>query len=117
MSKTRLLDILAVVISVAPFIFFIALRDSLPDRMPIHWDASGVANGWTDREQVPVYLGIMAALGIGVYFLLRFVKNLDPRKTAKLNERIAEKVGIGIVIFMSTINILILLPSTGSLNL
>jgi uncharacterized membrane protein len=118
MSRIKFVDIFAVIISLIPFAFFIALRDSLADRIPIHWNAAGEVNGWAERDQLPMFLGLMAAFGMGIYLILRFmVKKIDPKRTAQLNEGITQKIGIGIVIFMSAINTLILLPNTGKLNI
>jgi len=101
MIKVKPVDIVAVVISLFPFVLFAALQDSLADRVAIHWNAAGDADGWTDVDQLPVYLGTLAALGLGVYLLLRSIKKIDPKRTAQLNESIAIKLGIGIVTFVS----------------
>jgi uncharacterized membrane protein len=117
MSRIKPVDIIAVIISLLPLLLFSIFHDSFADRVPIHWNAAGEADGWTEKDQLPVYLGIMAALALGIYLILRSIKKIDPKRTAQLNEGIATKAGIGIVTFMSTINSVILLPSTSTLNI
>lgn len=116
MSRIKSVDIVAVVISLFPLLLFIVFYNSLADRVPIHWNASGEADGWTDRDELPIYLSIMAVLALGIYALLRSIKKIDPKRTAQLNEGIATKAGFGMVTFMSAINSLILLPGTSTLN-
>jgi uncharacterized membrane protein len=117
MRRIKGADIAAVIISLLPFLLFIALHDFLRDRVAIHWNAAGEADGWTESDRLPVYFGAMAALGLGVYLLLRSIKKIDPKRTAQLNEGIAIKVGIGIVTFISAISSLIVLPIPNDLNI
>lgn len=117
MIRIKPVDIVAVVISLLPFVLFVALHDSLADRVAIHWNAAGEADGWTESDQLPIYFGVMAALGLGVYLLLRSIKKIDPKRTAQFNEGIAIKIGIGMVTFVSAIGSLVFLPSTNNLNI
>ena len=117
MRRIKLIDILAVVVSLIPFAVIAIVQESLPDRIPIHWNMAGEVDGWTAKDQVPVFLGIMAGLGLSLYLLTRFMKKLDPKRSAQLNENTAPKIGFGIVVFMCAINCLILAPGLVKFNM
>ena len=117
MRRIKLADILAIVVSLIPFAAFAFIQESLPDRVPIHWNAAGEIDGWTPRSQLPAFLGVMAGLGMGLYLLTRFIKKLDPKRSAQLNENTAEKIGLGIVVFICAINCLVLTPGTDGFNM
>jgi uncharacterized membrane protein len=59
----------------------------------------------------------MTAIGAMTYLLLRFIKHIDPKRTAQLNETIALKVGIGVISFMTAINLLLLMPKGDTFNI
>jgi uncharacterized membrane protein len=48
--------------------------------------------------------------------MLRFIKKIDPKRAAQLNEAVAVKIGLGIVTFLAAINILIVVPHTNRFN-
>jgi uncharacterized membrane protein len=93
------------------------LSDSLPEKLPMHWNIKGEVDGWTTKGQLPFFLLAMTAIGAFTYLLLRFIKRIDPKRTAQLNENRALKVGIGIITFMTAINLLILMPKGDTLNI
>ncbi|MEJ1238010.1 SdpI family protein [Chryseolinea sp. T2] len=117
MGRIKLIDILAIVVSLIPFAVYAIVRPSLPDRIPIHWNVSGDVDGWTSRDQLPMFLGTMAALGFALYLLTRFMKKLDPKRSARVSETTAARIGFGIVVFMCAINCLILAPGLGKFNM
>jgi uncharacterized membrane protein len=110
MTKVKFIDLFAFILCIIPFIAWFMLNDSLPEKLPIHWNAKGEVNGWTTKEQVPIFLFLMTAIGAVTYVLLRFIRRIDPKRSAQLNEGIALKVGIGIMTFMTAINLLLLMP-------
>ena len=117
MTRTKYIDLAALLISIIPFISWILLKDSLPDKLPIHWNVSGEVDGWTTKDQLPVFLFIMTSISVITYSILRFIKFIDPKRTAQLNENIALKVGLGIVIFIAIANLLLLVPKSPGFNM
>lgn len=116
MTKPKFIDLLAFTLSIIPFVTWFFLKDSLPEKLPIHWNVVGEADGWTSKTQFPFFLLIMAAFGVMAYLLLRFIKRIDPKRTAELNQRVALKVGIGVILFTTAINLLWLLPQYYTFN-
>lgn len=110
MTKVRFVDWVALILCAIPFIAWFFLRDSLPERLPIHWDSEGQIDGWTGKDKLPLFLMLMTGISTTTYLLLRFIKRLDPKRTAQLNEGIALKIGVGIIIFMTAVNLLLIIP-------
>jgi uncharacterized membrane protein len=52
-----------------------AVWNTLPERVPIHFDLQGRPNGWGGRFEA---LGLMPLVAIGVYLLLLFLPRIDP---------------------------------------
>lgn len=74
MNKTRLLFACAIIIGVMEAVYFYPL---LPDRMAVHFNASGRADGWGYKQQFFETFGLvynmMAILFWGLPFLIRRV--------------------------------------------
>ena len=117
MSKVKFADLFAVILCVIPFIAWVGLRDTLPDNVPIHWGIDGQPNGWVDKGRLPWVLALISGLGIMVYLLLRFIRDIDPKRNAQLNEGIAIKIGIGILTVITALNLLILIPKSNTFNI
>jgi uncharacterized membrane protein len=116
MTKLKFIDLLAILLCITPFVAWFIVKDCLPERIPIHWNARGEVDGWTNSNQLLVHLLIMSAVGAISYLLLRFIKYIDPKRTAQMNETIALKLGLGIIAFMTGISLVVLLPKGESFN-
>lgn len=110
MKTFKFVDVVAFTLCLIPYVLWIVLRDSFPEKLPIHWNISGEVDGWTSRYEVLLFMLTMTVFSLIAYFLVRFIDRIDPKRTAQLNKSVALKVGIGIVAFSSAVSILILIP-------
>ncbi|MGA7670247.1 MAG: SdpI family protein [Nitrolancea sp.] len=61
----------------AMFVAAATLWPTIPSRVPVHWDASGNANGYGGKFEA---LLLMPIITIGLYLLLLFIPRIDPGK-------------------------------------
>lgn len=82
------------------------LFDRLPDPMPTHWNAAGVADDYSSRA---VGAWLMPLTAVGIYLLLLFLPRVDPRKenVARFSDTYT-LLRVGITIFFVLIQGLIL---------
>lgn len=117
MSRIKLIDLSAIIICVVPFIAWFALYNTLPERLPIDWNARGGVEGWTTRDRLPFFLLLMTGVSVVAYVLLRAIRWIDPKRTAALNEGTALKIGMAIVVFMAAANLLLIIPKGDDFNM
>jgi uncharacterized membrane protein len=67
---------LQVLILVIPFAFIPFIWTQLPDRIPIHWDYNGHANGFSTKT---IGLLLLPIINIGLAALLFFLSKVDPK--------------------------------------
>ena len=67
---------LAPAVTVAMWIFALAVYARLPERLPTHWNAYGEVDGWTDKPLGALMLPLMAT---GTLLLIRLLRRVDPR--------------------------------------
>lgn len=74
MKKENVIKEIAIlVILAAPIIFMLAIWNSLPEKLPVHWNISGEADDYGPRYLIPL-------LNIGLYLFLLIIPKIDPRK-------------------------------------
>lgn len=115
--KIRIADVIAAFISLLPFAYWVVYKDTLPDAIPVHWNINGKVNGWQSKETLPGFLAMISGIGVVVYCLLRFLKKIDPKRSAQLNEKTAVKVGIGIIVTLTAIQIVTLSSASTGFNI
>lgn len=70
-------DIIPIVIIIIALIVGAWLYPSLPERIPVHWNSQGEADGWGSKDFGVFFLPILA---LGVYLLMTFIPRIDPLK-------------------------------------
>lgn len=91
-------------IIVTPLVYLMIVWNQLPEIVPTHFGISGKPDGYGAKWT----LIILSAVSIGMYFLLRYVPQLDPRlNQAKLSEHYPKLVLL-ILTFLGAIHILII---------
>jgi uncharacterized membrane protein len=85
------------VIVAAVVAFSLVVYKRLPERLPTHWNAHGVVNGWSNRAfavwLVPSIIAVMA-------LILPLLPNIDPRRANFEKFRPTYDLGINAIITM-----------------
>jgi uncharacterized membrane protein len=101
-------DAAALLILAVPFCYLFFFKDSIDENLPVHWNISGKADRWESKEGILSFLLITTLIALGVYLLIRFLPKIDPKRSAKLSQNVFNKVGLAIVVFMASLNFMIL---------
>ena len=86
MKKNKGLMILTSLIILLPMLAGILLWDQLPEKMAIHWNSSGEADGWTSR---PVAVFGLPLFLLAIHFICAWGTDLDKRNRNQ-NEKIKQ---------------------------
>ncbi|MCF6291928.1 MAG: SdpI family protein [Robiginitomaculum sp.] len=85
------------------------------EQFATHWDANGVANGFSGRATV---LWMMPGMTIGIALLLAIVPQLDPRKRNLLRSSMAYLViWVGTLLVLAFAHFMMVLNATGTINM
>lgn len=108
MKKFNLLDAAAIVIWLVPIAYLWYIYPTLPTTVAMHFDMAGKPNGFGKKSEFLTFQCILIALPVLVYLLLKFLPSIDPKKNIKFGEATFQKLALGIVLFFSALNILII---------
>jgi uncharacterized membrane protein len=108
MKKFSWFDFAALVIFLLPVVYLLTVYSGLPVRVPMHYDINGKVNRYGSKSEFLMVQAIMLFAALMVYLLLRFISSIDPKKKVKYSEETFQKIALGIVIFISALNIVII---------
>ncbi len=111
--KPTLKLVLCILIAIIPLIYLAFIWDALPAIVPTHFDASGEANDYSPKRQLWLIIGGISVVTIGQYLLMNNMHRIDPKRHGAEPSRSFGRLADGLVFFLTAINFVALLASSG----
>ena len=116
--KFSIRDAFIVVIAIIPLSYLAVVYPSLPSTVAIHFDLSGKPDNFGAKIDLVYSTLTLSMVALGIYLLLNYLPQIDPKKTARLGQPVFKKISVALVVVLSVFNILIIYASAhGSLQL
>lgn len=100
-------DMVAAVLLFVPLLYLGLAYPALPGTVALHYGLDGTPDKYGSKTALlgqSVLVTVIAAL---VYLLCRFLPVLDPKKSAKISAAAAQKIALGVMVFMTAVNVLL----------
>lgn len=94
-----------IILVILPFLYLAYVWNSLPKRVPVHWNVNGEIDGWGDKMQL---ISISFALPVLIYAIFLLVPIIDPKKRIKKMGSKYQQLKFILVLFMSALAVLII---------
>jgi uncharacterized membrane protein len=107
MKKFNAMDVAALVIWLLPLAYILYIYSSLPVSVPVHFGIDGNPDRYGSKGEFLGTQAIVMGASAFVYLLLKFLPAIDPKKYVKYGEATFQKMALGLVLFMSALNIAI----------
>jgi uncharacterized membrane protein len=91
-----------------PFIYLATIWNSLPERVPTHWDSNGEIDGWGSKFSL---IGLLFMLPVLTYILMLIIPKIDPKKRISLMGGKLYQLKFFLVLFMSLLAMFIVFIS------
>ncbi|MCI4443178.1 MAG: SdpI family protein [Lentimicrobium sp.] len=88
-----------------PFIYLAYLWNSLPEKVPIHWNYKGEIDDWGTKYSL---VGLVFLLPVLTYVLMLVIPKIDPKKRIELMGGKYFQIKFVLVLFMSILALFIL---------
>jgi uncharacterized membrane protein len=75
--KKYLKEVLLLVFAAIPYVYLYSIWNSLPAKVPTHFNLEGVADDWSGKN---LLLFLPCGMGIGIYLLMLIFPLIDPKK-------------------------------------
>jgi len=100
--KNILKEAIIWIIILVPIVYYFAVRQQLPPRVPVHFDVQGHPNGYAAPN---TFLWYIIGMTLGVYLLMLLVPLIDPKKKIQLMGRKYFSFKVLIVTMMSALSV------------
>jgi uncharacterized membrane protein len=107
-KNLTLRDLIALIAAIAPVIYLAVIWQKIPAIVNTHYNINFEADAQGSRNQILLVSGILAIISLGVYFLLKFIHRIDPKRVDKDNTGRFEKIGLVATVFMAILNFIII---------
>jgi uncharacterized membrane protein len=111
MKKKYVTDLAAGIIWLLPIFYFFKIYGDLPQSIPTHFGWDGKPDRYGNKEELIAVLVLFSAITIGVYFLIKYLPKIDPKKTAMYSAEVYKKIAFALVVFLSGIQFFLLSAS------
>jgi uncharacterized membrane protein len=88
-----------------PFMYLGYLWNSLPEKVPIHWNYKGEIDDWGTRYSL---IGFLFLLPVLTYVLMLVIPKIDPKKRVELMGGKYYQIKFVLVVFMSVLALFII---------
>lgn len=118
MKKSTIADIAAIIIWLLPIIYFIKIYPELSERVPLHFGLDGKPDRYGSKEELVWAVLLLSIVTISIYYLIKFLPRIDPKKTAGYSAEAFKKIAFALLILLSGIQFFVINASiTGSFGL
>lgn len=117
MKKFSWYDGAALAVWFLPVIYLLKVYSALPAKVALHFGLDGKPDRYGDKAELLVPVGIVMAVTLGTYFLIKFSPQIDPKQKAKYSPETFQKLALGLVLFLSAVNVVIIASANGSFKI
>ena len=118
MIKKNLSGFATVVIWLLPVLYFLNVYNTIPQTVPLHFGLDGKPNRFGSKDELIWLFIVLSILAIGIYFLIRYLPRIDPKKTAGYSAGTFKKLSFSLVVFFSALQLFIINSAiTGSFTI
>ncbi len=108
MKKFTASDVSALTVWLIPIAYLLFIMPSLPASIAMHYGINGKADRYGDKSDFLFFQVLMQGVVLLAYLLLKFLPAIDPKRQVKYGESTFQKLGLGLVLFLSALNITII---------
>jgi len=115
MKKNQSLNIIVILAALGmPLVYLASVYSFLPDTVPTHFNLEGKADGFGEKSTLIFTTILLDVVGLSSYFLLKYLPQIDPEKSAGQSPVFLNKIGLVLVVFMGILNMIILQSAVNS---
>jgi len=115
MKKNQSLNIIVILAALGmPLVYLASVYSFLPDTVPTHFNLEGKADGFGEKSTLIFTTILLDVVGLSSYFLLKYLPQIDPKKSAGQSPVFLNKIGLVLVVFMGILNMIILQSAVNS---
>ncbi len=111
MPKNFLKHLPVIFIALLPLVYLLIIWTQLPEEIPMHYGINGNVDRYGNKAELMIVMLLMTGVSIGTYALVTNIHKIDPKQAKKNPIDRFQKIASGVVLFMTIINLVIVINS------
>lgn len=100
-----------ILLALLPLIYLAAVWETIPATVATHYDAHMQPNDFGPKSELWLVTGMMSGVALLVYFLLRNIHKIDPKRAGSTKPQVFNKLANATLLFVTALNMLIVLSA------
>ncbi|MGC4101408.1 SdpI family protein [Ferruginibacter sp.] len=96
------------IIWLLPALYFIKIYNNLPPQVPLHFGLNGKPDRYGSKDELMGVMALLSVISLGVYFLVKYLPKIDPKKTASYSSNTFSSIALVVVVFLAALQLLII---------
>lgn len=115
MKNNQTLNVIIIIAALGmPLVYLASVYTFLPNTVPTHFNLEGKADGFGEKSTLLFTTILLDVVGLSCYFIMKFLPQIDPKKSAGQSPIFLNKIGLVLVVFMGILNMIILQSAVNS---
>lgn len=115
MKNNQSLNVIIIIAALGmPLVYLASVYSFLPNTVPTHFNIKGKADGFGEKSTLIFTTILLDVVGLSCYFLMKYLPQIDPKKSAGQSPVFLNKIGLVLVVFMGILNMIILQSAVNS---
>ena len=115
--KKQLQNAAVLLLALLPAGYFLLIWTSLPEIVPVHFGPDMKPDRIGNKVELWLPVALIAVISILVYFLFQNLHRIDPKRKDAAQLATFQKLGTGMVVFLTVINFLVIRSAKGDAQL
>jgi uncharacterized membrane protein len=99
------ITLIACAAAILPLVYLSLVWNSLPGRLPMHYDLNGQVDRYGSRTELLTTVALLSGMSVGLMLLFQALPRLDPKKNLKFSLRALQMIGLGTCLLLTTVSI------------
>lgn len=110
-SNVIIRNSLILLVSLIPVAYLAITWNSIPEQVVLHYNAKMEPDRTGNKSELWLMAAILAGVSFLVYLLLQNIHRFDPKRKTKDSSAVFNKLAIGLVVFMTALNFILILSA------
>jgi uncharacterized membrane protein len=117
MKKNLFSTLLVILIALVPAGYLALIWNTMPPLVPVHFGADMKPDRIGNKSELWWVVGLMAAVSVGLYFLLNNLHRFDPKRKGLPPSTGFSRLATGLVVFLSVLSVIIISSAKGTMDM
>lgn len=103
MKRFSPMNLIVAIIWMAPLIYLAYTFSALPNMVAVHFNIEGEPDRMGSKNEMAILVCCLSTISIGIYFLMKYLPKIDPKRYSKGTPSSFTKIGQAIILLISCI--------------